>query len=261
MGIPIGKLALYTAAAGIHPSLCLPISLDVGTDNVELLADPLYLGYREPRLRGADTTSSSRRSCAACAGSSPALQWEDFQKNERAQLLDRYRKRFPSLQRRHPGDRRGRRSRASSRRCGSPAALADQRIVSLGGCGRGGDRPAGAAGMVKTAPTPTRRRAGRGPCSIPRAWSSTGKTTATPTRASSPGAATRPGPVSASRADGPFSCSTSSAVKPTVLIGTTGNPGAFGEGVIREMARHVDRPVILPLSNPTSRSECSPSRS
>jgi len=98
MGIPVGKLSLYVAGAGIHPSKCLAVSLDVGTDNESLLSDPLYLGYPKRRLRAAPTTTSSRPSFAAYA-SVPArvVQWEDFHKDRAFVLLERYRKRIPSF--------------------------------------------------------------------------------------------------------------------------------------------------------------------
>ena len=100
MAIPIGKLALYTAACGIHPALTLPVSLDVGTDNPALLADPLYLGYRAPRLRGAEpTTRWSRPSSTGVAEVWPGcvIQWEDFKQANALRILDRYRDRVPSF--------------------------------------------------------------------------------------------------------------------------------------------------------------------
>ena len=99
MAIPIGKLALYTAACGIHPALTLPVSLDVGTDNPALLADPLYLGHRAPRLRGAEYDALVEAFVTGVEHVWPGciIQFEDFKQTNALRLLDRYAERVPSF--------------------------------------------------------------------------------------------------------------------------------------------------------------------
>lgn len=263
MGIPVGKLSLYTAGAGIYPAHTLPVSLDVGTDNEELLADPLYIGYRQRRLRGDEYDDFIEAFVAAVKDVYPhaVLQWEDFKQHNAIRLLDRYRHRLTSFN----DDIQGTGAvvlagiLAAVRAIGRP--LADQRFVFLG---------AGAAG-IGIARTVRAAMAAQGvdAVRIARAIVTVdtkglvfqGRDNLDDDKrefALGADAMAHYGLGGLSPSDRVPLEGIVAAVKPTVLIGTSGVAGAFTEAAIREMAAHVDRPVVFPLSNPTAKTEAIP---
>ena len=260
MGIPIGKLALYTAAAGIHPAQTLPISLDVGTDNEALLNDDLYLGWRFPRLRGAEYDSLVEEFVQAVKRRFPKvlLQWEDFKKVNAFTLLDRYQKSITCFN----DDIQGTAAvavagmMAGCRVTGIP--VKDQRVVILG---------AGAAGIgIARLLRDTFSRAGLTGDALALATANLDSRGLVVDDVEIKDVHKRPfawpAALAATYGLGKGAprdlLAVVKAVKPTVLVGTSGEPGTFTESIVREMARHVDRPVIFPMSNPTSKTEAKP---
>ncbi len=260
MGIPIGKLALYTAGAGIYPSLTLPVSLDVGTDNQALLEDPLYMGYRHPRLRGAPYDEFIEEFVEAVNLVFPhsLLQWEDFKQHNAIRVLDRFRHRVASFN----DDIQG---TAGVVLAGLIAALRildeplhRQRLVFVGSGAAG----VGVARLVRVA----MEREGAERATVAQAIAMldthglvhTGRAPLDPDKlefAMTPQVMAAHGFVG----EGPFDLEeVVRRMRPTMLIGTSGTPGSFTEAAIREMAKHARIPIVMPLSNPTSKSEALP---
>jgi malic enzyme len=263
MGIPVGKLALYTAGAGIYPAHTLPVSLDVGTDNEELLADPMYIGHRQARLRGAEYDDFIEAFVTAIQDVCPRamLQWEDFKQHNAIRILDRYRHRLTSFN----DDIQGTGAvvlagiLAAVRVLGRP--LAEQRFVFLGAgaAGTGIARMIRAALVAQGADGPTIKRAivtvdTKGLVFATRDQLDDDKREF----ALGPDELAAYGLGGLNPSDRRDFEAVVAAVKPTMLIGTSGVPGAFTETAIREMAAHVERPVVFPLSNPTAKTEAVP---
>ena len=253
MAIPIGKLALYTGACGIYPALTLPVSLDVGTDNPDLLADPLYIGHRHPRLRGAEYDALIDAFVEGVQEVWPGcvIQWEDFKQHNALRILDRYRDRVPSFN----DDIQGTAAvvvagvLAALRHLGRP--LAAQRIL-LAGAGAAG---IGIARLLRAAMI----EAGMDDREVAGAVvlvDSQGLV-----HEARPDLDESKRPVAAPewlQIAGDDLLATVEAYRPTILVGTTGVAGTFSEDVARAMAAASDRPMILPLSNPTAIAEARP---
>lgn len=260
MGIPLGKLSLYTLCAGIHPARTLPILLDAGTDNEERLNDPLYLGWRHRRMRGEPYDDFIEAFVAALIRKLPnvLLQWEDFGIQNARRLLDRYRDGLCTFN----DDIQG---TAAVTLAGVLAAtkvtggrLMDQRVAIFGAGSAGTGISDGLVqSIIRDGLSAAEARS--------RIW-----------------LIDRQGLIHSGLAGLPLFQQTYAQsrdrlagwkgigsgpitlldvvrnVAPTILIGTSGQPGAFTEEIIREMARRVERPIIFPLSNPTSRHEAKP---
>jgi malate dehydrogenase (oxaloacetate-decarboxylating) len=255
MGIPIGKLSLYTAIGGIHPARTLPILLDVGTDNEALLDNPRYLGRRDRRLTGAEYDEMIEAFVSAVEAELPGtlLQWEDFATAHAHPILARYRDRLLTFNDDIQGTAAVTLGALSTAANVAETPLPDQRLVILGA----GSAAIGVADMIRTAMvddglpedeatarfwildvdgllvrsrselTPQQRRFAREDSEVAD-WDGTGLAEVV------------------------------RRVEPTALIGLSTAHGAFTEEIVRQMASTCERPVVFPLSNPTSHSEADP---
>lgn len=259
MGIPIGKMALYTALGGIHPEHCLPILLDVGTDNKDRLNSPLYIGWRHERIRGEEYDRFVDIFVNAVKKRWPhvLLQWEDFARVNATRLLERYRDQLCTFN----DDIQGTAAIAAATLLSAVnvtgVPLEQQKIVVLGF----GTAGIGIANLLlqlmqdKGMPEADARNRiyamGRYGLVVE------GGNGVRPEQL--PYARKQEEARGWNRTDGEIALlDVIRNAKPTVLIGVSGQAGAFTEEAVREMARHAERPVIFPLSNPVSCSEANP---
>jgi len=248
MGIPVGKLMLYTACAGIHPKYCLPVTLDVGTNNESLLNDPLYIGMQHRRLRGKDYDDLIEEFVTAAREVFPhvLIQFEDFANENAFRLLQKYRSRICMFN----DDIQG---TASVALAGLYSAvriqggrLKDQKVLFVGA----GEAGLGAGTLVMGAMMKeglTEKEA-RSRCLF---VDSKGLVVSSRTDLDE-----RKRVFAAEGFGAPDCLSAVELVKPTAILGASGKPGTFTKEVLEAMARLNKRPIVFAMSNPTSHSEC-----
>ncbi|MDO5739994.1 MAG: NAD-dependent malic enzyme [Ornithinimicrobium sp.] len=256
--IAVGKLAVYTTAAGIHPLRAIPVVLDVGTDNLGLLNDPAYLGVRHARVRGQRYDDFVARFVAKVKAHFPhaMLHWEDFGADNAHRILETYREEHCSFN----DDIQGTAAVVAAAALGAVRAkgerLSDQRVV-VYGAGTAGIGIADLMRDIMVSEGLSQEEAER------RFW---GLGSRGLLRTDSP---MRPFQERYARpAEEVAQWTTTSGrydladvvhnIKPTILIGSSAQAGAFTEEIVREMAAHCERPIIMPLSNPTPKAEAVP---
>jgi malate dehydrogenase (oxaloacetate-decarboxylating) len=260
MGIPIGKLALYVGCGGLHPATTLPIMLDVGTDNPVCLDDPLYVGWRHERLRGQEYDDFVEQFVSAVIKRWPhvLLQWEDFAKSNATRMLERYRDRLCTFN----DDVQGTAAVATGALLSAVEVtgvpLTEQRVAVMGA----GSAGCGIAELIRQAMVDaglSEHEASSRFFMVDREGllvEGMGDIASFQKPFLQPKAATRDWTL-----DHPDRIALLDVVrnaKPTTLIGVSGQTGAFSEPVVRLMSELNARPVIFPLSNPTSRAEATP---
>lgn len=260
MAIPVGKLALYTLFGGIHPARTLPIVLDVGTNNPQLLKDPLYLGWQHERINGEEYNDFIDLFVNAVKKRYPnvLLQWEDFAKPHARPLLDRYRNKICSFN----DDIQGTASVVLSAILTAvkltKSSLKEQRIALLGGGSAGiGICNEIVQAMVAEGMSEEEARDRFYIVDIKGLiHTRSDKLDENQKKFAQPFEK-----ISRWKIKNPEFVSLMDVVSnafPTILIGVSAQPGAFTHEIIAEMARHIEQPVIFPLSNPTSKSEAHP---
>jgi malate dehydrogenase (oxaloacetate-decarboxylating) len=258
--IAVGKLAVYTAAAGIDPTRVIPVMLDVGTDNQGLLDDEFYVGNRHPRVRGQHYDDFIDAYVAAATGHFPGvlLHWEDFGPGNARRILERHRRRICTFNDDMQGTGATVLAAVLSGTRGGGLPLTENRVVVFGA----GTAGCGIADQIRDAMV----AAGLGRDDATRRFWCIDRpgllTDAMPGLRDFQQPYARPAAeVEGWERDARGAVGLEEVVRrvrPTVLIGTSAVAGAFSEAAVREMARHVPRPVILPLSNPTDLAEAAP---
>lgn len=260
IGIAIGKVSLYTAAAGIHPARGMAISLDVGTDNPKLLEDPLYLGVRHPRLRGAEYFSLLDEFVEAVGHAFPGalVQWEDFANECAFEVLHRYRKTVPSFD----DDVQGTGAVVEAGiRTGLAAAgrrLPDERIVFFGAGASGAGCALQMRNALRAAGVPEAQLSRRVLCLDSKGLILQDRPGLSGHKVE---IAADPSVVTGWTGQGGNGFRLLDVVrnfKPTVLVGVAGQPGSFTEEIVKQLAAGCERPIVLALSNPTSKVEAQP---
>ncbi len=260
MGIPVGKVNLYVAAGGLHPACCLPVCLDVGTNNERLLRDPLYLGHACERMTGKPYDDFVEKFVLGVKRNFPdaLVQWEDFSKQKAFTLLERYRERVLSFDDDIQGTGATALAALMTAMRIKKSSFKEQRFVIVG-MGQAGT---GIASNIRT----MLREEGLSDEEIRRRLFTIDQPgllfndtpgLEDPQR---PFAQTRAS-VASWKLDSPNKIGLMDVIKnakATVLIGVTAKPGLFSKEILETMAQNDERPVILPLSNPTAKSECTP---
>jgi malate dehydrogenase (oxaloacetate-decarboxylating)(NADP+) len=248
MGIPVGKLSLYTACAGVHPKLCLPVMLDVGTNNSELLQDPYYVGLSRRRLRGPEYDDLVDEFMAAAQSVFPGvlIQFEDFANHAAFRLLRKYRDTACVFNDDIQGTAAVALAGLLSALRVTGGALRDQKLLFLGA----GEAAIGIADLIVSAmvaqgcsEADARRRI----------WLMDSHGLVVKCRS---GLAEHKLSYAHDHASTGDFLSAIHAIKPTAIVGVAATGGAFSPDVLRAMAEHNERPIVFALSNPTSKSEC-----